>query len=321
MIVRVTCETKEYMTFDQCLLLISWPSCCAHRLSGGKRSRKKAAKGQIGKELLWWPARILQLCALLSFDLQQSSIWSAMLLAVRFCSFISLHWIASIESIETDHFHSWVLQGSPSPTSEQTTASPRSTGSILMRYALHEPFLDPAVVLPWAALMSLMHMTIPAPENLAGKRERCWVSVWWRDVWKCPQETWKMLLLVALCHFLLDSVADLIDPAFKAAFLCSNPWHWHILDDYGTSKKQWRWNEITRMPLDQFIPWWSLLVITAVAMINAESMNPVKRALGLQAGRFDGGPLIWSVLHLWQICVTKYFFHFIIFDLYLIHFI
>lgn len=142
------------MTFDQCLLLISGPSCCAHRLSGGKRSRKKAAKGQIGKELLWWPARILQLCALLS------------------------------------------------------------TGSILMRYALHEPFLYPAVVLPWAALMSLMHMTIPAPE----------------------------------------------------------------------------------MPLDQFIPWWSLLVITAVAMINAESMNPVKRALGLQAGRFDGGPLIWSVL-------------------------
>ena len=62
------------------------------------------------------------------------------------------------------------------------------------------------------------------------------------------------------------------------------------------------------MPLDQFIPWWSLLVITAVAMINAESMNPVKRALGLQAGRFDGGPLIWSVLHLWQICVTKYVF-------------
>ena len=36
-----------------------------------------------------------------------------------------------------------------------------------MRCALHEPFLDPAVVLPWAALMSLMHMTIPAPENLA----------------------------------------------------------------------------------------------------------------------------------------------------------
>ena len=55
--------------------------------------------------------------------------------------------------------------------------------------------------------------------------------------------------------------------------------------------------------MDQFIPWWSLLVITVVALGNAESLHPVKDALGLQVGRFDGGPLLWSILRLvslWQ---------------------
>lgn len=57
-----------------------------------------------------------------------------------------------------------------------------------------------------------------------------------------------------------------------------------------------------RIPLDQFIPWWSLLVITVVALGNAES--PVKDALGLQGGRFDGGPLLWSILWLVPLLAT-----------------
>ena len=59
----------------------------------------------------------------------------------------------------------------------------------------------------------------------------------------------------------------------------------------------------SRIPLDQFIPWWSLLVITVVTLGNAESLHLVKDALGLQVGRFDGGPLLWSILPLvplWQ---------------------
>ena len=282
----------------------------------GKRSRKKAAKGQIGKELLWWPARILQLCALLSFDLQ---LVEHLKCNVAGCPILLLHFptLDCFNRINRNRsLPQLSLAGFP-------VTNQRADNGVPKEYRQHSDEICPA----WAvsgscSSSSLGSIDVFDAHDNPSSRESCRQEG--EVLGQClvegcmePQETWKMLLLVALCHFLLD----LIDPAFKAAFLCSNPWHWHILDDYGTSKKQWRWNEITRMPLDQFIPWWSLLVITAVAMINAESMNPVKRALGLQAGRFDGGPLIWSVLHLWQICVTKYvFFHFIIFDLYLIHF-
>lgn len=143
-------QHREFLTFDQYLLLLSWPSCCAHRLTEGKKSsRKKAAKGS--RMSFKWPALLLQGCA--------------------FLSSISL-----------------LVRG---PTA-----------------------LDGAVLLPWAALMSLVHMTLPTPE----------------------------------------------------------------------------------IPLDQFIPWWSLLVITVVTLGNAESLHLVKDALGLQVGRFDGGPLLWSIL-------------------------
>ena len=57
-------RTQEFLTFDQCLLLLSWPSCCAHRLTEGKKSsRKKAAKGS--RMSFNWPARLLQSCAFL----------------------------------------------------------------------------------------------------------------------------------------------------------------------------------------------------------------------------------------------------------------
>ena len=52
---------------------------------------------------------------------------------------------------------------------------------------------------------------------------------------------------------------------------------------------------LSRMPLDDFVPWWSLFVILVAKVVGTEEM---RTALGLQAGRLDGGPLAWSILYL-----------------------
>ncbi|CAK8994341.1 unnamed protein product [Durusdinium trenchii] len=137
---------EEFLSFDQSLLLISWPSCCAYRLSQRKKDGRKKVKASGEK----WAARLLQACALLS------------------------------------------------------------SGSMLARHFLELP-LNATAVLPWASLMSLAYMTVPVPE----------------------------------------------------------------------------------MPLDDFVPWWSLFVILVAKVVGTEEM---RTALGLQAGRLDGGPLAWSIL-------------------------
>ena len=52
---------EEFLSFDQSLLLISWPSCCAYRLSQRKKDGRKKVKASGEK----WAARLLQACALL----------------------------------------------------------------------------------------------------------------------------------------------------------------------------------------------------------------------------------------------------------------
>lgn len=91
--------------------------------------------------------------------------------------------------------------------------------SLLIRILLAE--LDAASALPWAALMSLAHMTMRFPENL---------------------------VLRTSCH------------------------------------------ELPRSPLN-VVPWWSLCVIMACM-----GLPTFGEALGLQAGRVDGAPMLWSIL-------------------------
>ena len=47
------------------------------------------------------------------------------------------------------------------------------------------------------------------------------------------------------------------------------------------------------LPLGEFIPWWSLLVLALVATFGSTEM---RADAGLILGRTDGGPLVWSAI-------------------------
>ena len=47
------------------------------------------------------------------------------------------------------------------------------------------------------------------------------------------------------------------------------------------------------LPLGEFVPWWSLLVLGLILVIGPEDM---RAAAGLRVGRINGGPLMWSAI-------------------------
>ena len=47
------------------------------------------------------------------------------------------------------------------------------------------------------------------------------------------------------------------------------------------------------LPLGEFVPWWSVMVLAVTASVGPADM---RKAAGLQIGRLDGGPLLWSVI-------------------------
>ena len=101
-------HVKELLTFEQGLLLLSWPSCCAYRLFKKQKVLRKV------------PARVLQICALLSLAIV--------------------------------------------PNARLAQNRLRSGVGLLSRIIFVQ--VDAASALPWAALMSMAHMTMPFPENL-----------------------------------------------------------------------------------------------------------------------------------------------------------